>query len=595
MDAAEIQRLLDSFDMQLAEGRIDLATYQELSGRWRARLGEAPAAAAPPPPPPVIPIEQDVEAVKVSCPNCGGSLEDSTPGSDGMHECLFCGHSYRVQSAKAKLQEELQQWLGQYVSEQARSTVVDSASRSVIFQDKLLPSLERDFDRLFENVDGYREHPLIELPLASRFGPAFSGGLLSTRRDLLAPVKSLSTRLQSPALRDFAVKDEGKRRLERMERRITEILHVANALEQTQRPYAEGANGALRSLGAIRTSYIESFDEAGPEEQAFLRAVLARIEAAETSLTVLRDIEAGGDLPGESLATRLDQAVERYREAIGMAEASGHSPLETVPWQRGAQRELGLVQLHAGLLRAYEEAAGAGVSSYPKFQSDVLGFVQAADLPLSEPAELEVTVLQLGEIVSAARGDSGLPRVRDWNWVDAAVEDRRRKAKFGFMGVNEEVASVVRCWRPFWAASVSYSQASGVVLRSGAAAQAFLLLDALDRRQAQISRVPLDAGWGPQIQSALGRPAADSLLTLPALVDRQRAQRMLEASVRGNPQFPNGRVKVEGVLWLPSVVAHYQSKEGARAEEVIPIESYRADIQSIRGATARFRQSVLGS
>ena len=351
----------------------------------------------------------------------------------------------------------------------------------------------------------------------------------------------------------------------------------------------------MRSLGAIRASYIESFEAAPPQEQAFLRAALARIEAAETSLTVLRDIEGGGDLPGGSLAERLQQAVEKYREAIAMAEQSGHSPLETVPWQRGAQRELGLVQLQAGLLRAYEEAAGAGVTSYGKFQADVLEFVRTAELPMSEPAELEGTVLQLGEIVAAARGDGGLPRVRDWSWVDAAVEERRRKAKFGFMGVNEEVASVVRCWRPFWAASVSYSQATGVVLKTGAAMQTFLLLDALDRQQARISRAPLDAGLGPQIQSALARPAADGLLTLPALVDRARALRMLEASVRGNPQFPNGRVKLEGVLWLPAIVAHYQSKEGARAEEVIPVESFRTDVQPIRGATVRFRQNVLGA
>src|ERR1051326_1939298 len=118
MESHEIQRILDDLDVQLAGGKIDLATYQALTQKWSARLGGTVQTAAAPAP-------AAVAAVRIACPNCGAPPgDDLTPGS-GFYRCPYCATQFSIEIAQQeteRLKQELQGWLSSMVSGVAASS-----------------------------------------------------------------------------------------------------------------------------------------------------------------------------------------------------------------------------------------------------------------------------------------------------------------------------------------------------------------------------------------------------------------------------------------------------------------------------------------
>jgi hypothetical protein len=598
MTVSEIQAMLDRFDAQLAEGRIDMPTYRELTEKWKARLagaepdGGASPSAAPAAAPPAPEVDGAYETVKISCPQCGAPADGAPAQNQTDFTCVYCGHSYRLESRKEKIQQELQNWISQYVSDQVRSTTVDQASRGMIFREKLLPSLERELDRVTEAVGGYAEDPLFSLPAAKLLGNGAPASPIGSDDRLLEPAKALSNRVRSPAVQEFAVSTSDKSRLAAVERNVSQILFTSNLLRQSSRPPDEGYSGALNSLKALEEAHRQASGEGSIEAREFHNACVQRLAAAAGVLDAVKDLYGGGDVAGSALSGRLQLIAKNYQEALDRAQRSNHSPLELIPWQRGAERELALAQLQAGLLTAYEIAAANRRASYAEFEQSVGGFASAAALRLTQPRDLQWIVAQLANLVEARRGSRGLPRVADWSWTSDALEQHRKKATLGFLGVNEEASIETYYWRPFWVGGLSYAVEKGAFLRKGSEAQAFALLDAVAPSSSHVT--VLDGPMADQIQAALRREVVDNRLTLPLLAGREQAQKALGGFTQSKPELAHARVKLEAIVYLPAVVAQYRSKEGLRRQELAPLAAYANDTTNLRLGTAKFVEHYAG-
>ena len=82
----------------------------------------------------------------------------------------------------------------------------------------------------------------------------------------------------------------------------------------------------------------------------------------------------------------------------------------------------------------------------------------------------------VGRVLSARSGDAPVPVLKDWSWLEAAVEANRHKATFGMPGETAQVVGLH--YHPYWVAGISYSAVSGVLVKKASVRQGFLLLDA---------------------------------------------------------------------------------------------------------------------
>lgn len=591
MDNHEIQRILDDLDVQLAGGKIDIATYQTLTAKWSARIvsgaGGGTAVAAAPAPAPALAI------MKIACPNCGAPpAEEYSPGRSSF-TCPFCSFQFTIERAEQeteKLKKELQGWLSQLVSGTSAGSAVDASSRAFIFKEKLFPSLELEFNRSMEWLEGFREYPLFTLEPASLFREySTEASPLRADREQLAPIRDLTAKLSAPAVSEFVVVPDDKQKMTRMQVQASELIYTANLLQQSAKFSSEGYAAARENLGALKQLYNEACDATPDEaEKRFIQACLVRLECAESATDVMaRLYSSSGEFIGSTFAEELSAAVRGYQEALDLADRSGYSPMETVPWRHGVEKEIALLGLMSSLLSCYDRAAANRNSSFFDFQRAVLTFVQQSRVPVTCPRDLSAVAEGLTSVLEAKRGSRGLSRYPDWSWLDSAVETSRGK-KTLFVGVNEEVQGVEQFWQPFWLATLNFSQSEGAVFKSGTSKQALLLVDATVVNQSHVSFLEESNPLNGKVDSASRLEPVDGRLSLPALLAEDVAQKALDAYARSNPALRNAKVTMKKVVYLPVGIATYGSKQGQRSQGFCVVEQFNRDTEVLRQSTTNF-------
>lgn len=590
MDIVEIQRTLDDLDVQLASGRIDLATYQALTSKWTARLGltapqtrtdNAPIAAPPP------------TAIKFACPNCGAPPAEEYAPKRSSYTCPYCSFQFtfeRAQQETNKLKEELQDWLAQMVSSVSVGTAVDASSRAFIFKEKLYPQLEVEFNRSVGALENLRELPMFSLEAATLFKDYVpTANFLRQNRELLGPVRTLSSKLSAPAVWEFVVSPDDQRRVAQMQGRVSEFIHISNLVEQCSRFGAEDYATAGENVSILKQLY-GSASEAAPNEaeKLFFQACAVRLEAVANVVDTLKRVySSSGEFMGSNFAGELDASAKLYQEALQLADRSAYSPMETIPWRHGVEKEMALVTLKCTLLMSYDKAAANQNVNYFEFQRALLEFTKQSQAPVTGPESLGSIVDGLMSVLEAKRGASGLARVADWSWLNPTVEANRRK-KALFVGVDEEIESSEQYWQPFWLATLRFSQSEGVIFKSGASKQAYLLIDATSGEQAFASFIDETSPLNGQIATALSFESVDGRMALPPILTRAAAQKVLEWYAKRNPTLRNPKINVEKIVYLPVAVVTYSSKEGRRAQTFSATTVYNGDTQRLRQSTAAF-------
>lgn len=590
MDNQEVQKLLDDLDAQLAAGKIDLPTYQELTRKWTARIGDtltqpraehrvAPAA-----------------ALKIACPNCGAPLTEALSPQRQSYKCKFCSHTFTLTMAEEqteRLASELRDWLTRLVSAAVPGRgVIDASSRAFLFREKLYPSLQMEFNRALELIEGFNHFPLFQVELGAEFPDyTFEESPLLAERLQLVPIRKLSGRLGAPAVREFVVSAEDDQKLVSMECKANELIFMANIIEQGRKFTAEGYTASRQNVIALKGLYSQIQGAAShPGESQFRQACLIRLEAAAIVLDVLSRIysTSTAQFMGSAYSQELEGASHYYQEALLAAEGSGYSPMEVVPWEQGVEKEIHLLDLESTVLNCYDRIAVNKGADFLQFQAAIKDFVQQASIPLIDPKTLGILIDQLTNITEATRGSKGLPRVLDWTSLEQAIEKNRRKSVAKFLGVSEQVERTEHFWQPFWLGILKYSQSDGTIFKSGSIKQAAVLLDATSSQQVIVSIIEKDSSAFQIVQSAVSKRVMDRRLCLPPIIDECVAQKTLEGFVRSNPTFHNPQVTVQGVLYIPAVDVTYSSKEGSRNFVTCVLKNPNTQTSALRRATSSF-------
>jgi hypothetical protein len=592
MDSTEIQKILDDLDVQLSVGKIDLPTYQALIQKWSSRLagGEMLLASSA-----HAPVPNPLTAVKAACPNCGAPMGDDLTPDRRFYTCEYCSHKFAFEQARdqtERLRLELQSWLSKMVSGAAAGgNAVDATSRAFIFREKLYPSLEMEFDRSMELLEGFLEYPLFQTEIVALF-PEYSSekSPLRAEHQQLAPLRNLTGKLRAPAVREFVVSAEDEQLLAAMQSSTTELIHTANIMQQSARYCAEGYTAARQNLDALRDLYQTTQKHtAAASEKQFLSASLARLEGTAAVMDVLSRIysSASGELMGSAFSGELDTAKNFYAQALQLADESGHSPMQVVPWRYGVEKEVALVGLQTTLLNTYDRVVSNKGGSFFEFQSTLVEFARQSKAAINDPQGLAAVADGLALLVEACHGGRALPRLTDWSWLDDFQEKNRSK-KVMFVGTEEQIEKLEQYWQPFWLASLSFSQSEGAIFKSGSAKQALLLLDATSPRQFFASTIEDGSGLNASLQGATRRQVPDQRLTLPSLVTEASAQNILEGYARSNPLLRNPKVTLRQVIYLPTARVVYKSKAGTRVLVGSVITSVNPNTDQLRYSTGEF-------
>ena len=142
---------------------------------------------------------------------------------------------------------------------------------------------------------------------------------------------------------------------------------------------------------------------------------------------------------------------------------------------------------------------------------------------------------------------------------------------------------------PFWLAELNFSQQTGVIFKTGHAAQEYLFVEAFGNR-GRWFQAAKDSPVGTKAAAAIMTPSslrrgADAVVPI---VGKDRALALLKSAVQATPGFAGGQPRILGLVYLPALAAVYASKKSQRQRVFVA------------GAGEEFgdlktRQSVLGT
>ncbi len=564
VDADEIQQILDSLDVQLAAGKIDLKTYRKLTAKWQAKLAKGATGAA---------SEEKrsaraapaVEAVV--CPECSAPLEDLSAAAGDIVRCSFCRATFTLKRAQEESERaglELRRWLDQMVSEAVGNGVVDTASRRFIFGEKLYPSLQLEHRRAMEPYQDVQEHPLAYVDLlAPLAGYGIREHVLLRNPGAIPRVRALSLKVNSPLIISFAVAEEDRRRLQQMDFEAGTLVYIANVASLYAQPGPEAYSAAKDNLAALQKQcdeYLATLDD--PQYAQYLRAVRMRLGANMRTLDVLATIFAPeADFAPQVFVEELDAARRELAEARALCDSSTCSALTLIPLRTGLQRDEQAVQLVLTLLNAYRVAARSRPLAFPTFYQDLKALLSTTVPRPAAVEEMAAAVEQATTILQAGRGEPVLRLVNDWSWCEGQVEQGRKRA---LLGGGETVGEQLRYWHPFWYATVRYTVAKGKIVVSGVEHSAYGLMDATDG-YAQPQVVTDQAPLYPQLTRSLSRQQpTEGRQALPSLIPAGVAARAIAQAAQALPNCRNVQVAIAGLVYLPAVIVHYLGKSGER-------------------------------
>lgn len=572
MEEQDIQDMLDSLDMQLARGKIDQSTYNELRKKWQEKLlafkGNAvavsggayapPASNAAPP---------KLEAL--ACPVCAGPADPTQDPSKPI-VCRYCGGTYTLhesQNDAQKLKQELRTWLEQMMVSGGAggASSIDVNARRFIFKENLYPALKRDIDRRLEMLENAPEAPMLALAVMPGFQDYKPNPLLvAIGHGDNEWLKTLSTRVTAQQLQDFATIETDKQQLHALQFRVTTLIYYANIarfLESTEFPYTRIQQNLLALQKECR-AYAQDVDD--ESYHSYLLALDSRISGALLLLDVLiPTLEEGRSFAPEAPLAQLDRALAQYAQAAQQAAASTYNPIYSVPLLQGIQKDIMLAQVFYAILKCYEVVLRRRQVEFGAFYNHLVQYTRTL-VTIQSPDQLLGLIQSIGRLLAARAGDAPVPVVADWSWLNAAVEANRRKPTFGAV---ENVDRVVQHFHPYWVATLNYAEKQGIIFKSGTGREALILVDATSVGAPVVGYLLANDPILPVVYSGIStfNLLDKQFMALPALISRDMAERAMK-------QYTNQRaaelgatvVKMIDLIYLPVAFVRYQGKNQSR-------------------------------
>lgn len=503
-----------------------------------------------------------MEAVQVHCPFCNSP---QARNATGTYECEFCLQPFSVVEAEkeeSRLLDEIKRWLADKVGVAALdATNVDAASRAYIFQEKILPPLRRDVDRSLEAFGSWAQFPLVAPPVGVP-APKATGEnpLIRFRSDILA-LKSLRARLGSPQVTAFLMTDGDKSKVQALDRRVSDYLHLSNVVDAASRQTPDGYASARKNLEVVLGEISQSLalEAVGrPDMAAFLTALQGRYRGLIQLCQVCEELSGNQVVEGDEFAARLDGMADESDGVARAIEGMDYSPADTIPMVIATDQEAHYCRHLARWMRGYGALTRRREMPFTEFARTM-----TALLGSKTPPETAVDLMEgCAQVVRIYRGEIPTSTVEDFDWADAWVEARRQRKTFGLFGVEEAIEGVVKHMLPVWVAEVRYAQSTGGIFKEGQELRCLAALDACTPEAAHVAFV-MEADSA--LAQAMAQPSPLQLrtLVLPTCT-ATFGLKVIEQAAKANPALGNPKVTMKGLAFVPAIVATYTSKKGDR-------------------------------
>jgi hypothetical protein len=470
-----------------------------------------------------------------------------------------------ARAEESRLLEEIKSWVTQKVGAAALAPAgVDASSRGYIFQQKILPELQRDVDRSMESLGSFGQFALVYPPIRV---PTTRGQIpnpLLTSRQYILSLKGLRARLTAENVMAFAVTPTDQALVQRMDRRIAEVMQVSNITEAASARTAAGYAAARRNvelLAAEAEAAMAAEGSQDPAHGAFLFGLLVRYRALAELCRVCEELTSPNGISGAAIASRVTAIAGELARASQAIEASNFSPADTMPMVIGTNQEAVAARLLVRWLGCYDAMTSRNPIPFYAFTAEVDAVSGGGQVDALTQGDL---LEGLTFVVRAVHGEVATSVINDYAWVTSFAESGRSRKTMGLFGVEESVLQVDQFLTPVWIADVSYSRATGAVFKAGVEGRGVAIVEACSPAAAKVAffpdpNLPLVQALG--YQQTLGTTAVALPRCTAAGVHSIFAQ-----ALQGRADITNPQVRVRNMAFLPAAVVHYQSDKGMRQQ-----------------------------
>jgi hypothetical protein len=492
--------------------------------------------------------------VQINCPFCNAA---QAMQADGNYSCEFCLQPFSVVQAQAeesRLLTEIKAWVQDKVGVLGVSSSVDASSRAFIFQQRILPELQRDIDRSIEAVGGHAEVPLVCPPTPER--STGRANPLITQRPRILGLKDLRARLSSHQVREFALADADRAQVGEMDRRLGQVMHMANVADAAARRDGVGYVTARRNLDALSLDTAAALSGATGQQAVFLSALQNRYRALAEICELYGRVSEPAGISSVSDADTLQRLADALVEAADAIEKSEYSPVDAMPFVMAIRDEAAGCQLTKRWLQSH-----AAISGDVPFMTFVTLIQQVLSQTGVKKAGIDLLEV-LSQVIGAVRRETTIGVVANRAWIAPWTEQTRAKKTFGLLGNEEEVAGVREFYLPVWCAELTYSKAAGAVFKSGVEQHSLLAAPACSPKASDV--LFADDRDHP-IAHALAYPGLlDTTAVALPTVTWEDARRVFVEALGRRPDVMNPKLQPKGLVFVPAATATFRSKKGQR-------------------------------
>jgi hypothetical protein len=520
---------------------------------------------------PLLPRTRTVGVL--ACPKCGApaDIDSLTENLSRPIRCLFCDTVYTLQQSQDDAQQReqnLKLWVEQKIAgiSPTGASGIDVDTRSFLFNKDFYPDLKRDVDRRLEDLENVPETQMIPCKALTGLHDYQPNYLLITiGQGDNEWLKTLSTRLSAQQVQDFATTGKDQYCLKTLQFRVRSLIYYANIACLLDGEKPSSFHVIRQNIQALQKEYQTFASEVMDQShRSYLAALNSRLACALVLLDILIPLLGEGrSFTPEAVLAQLERSLSQYAKADQQASACTYNFLYTVPLQQGIQKDMMITQIISAIVKCYQFMQNSTQLGFLTFYDQILHYVHSL-VPVQSFAQLSGLVDSLRDLLAARSGETPLPVINEWSWLQAAINGNKHKSNFFSY---ETVGTVINHLHPYWIAELLYTEKQGMISKSGKVCTGFILADATSVGTPIVGCLLANDPLLPVINQGVNTyNLLDKQLTaLPALVSSDRAEQMMKQYASQHAaELGATNVKIKSLIYLPVAFVQYLGKNQRR-------------------------------
>jgi hypothetical protein len=379
--------------------------------------------------------------------------------------------------------------------------------------------------------------------------------------------------------------------LQQLQMRVLNLIYYANIAQHQHSPTPTSYYTIRQNIVTLQKdyqSYIQSVDD--EHYLSYIYALDARMKGAILLLDLLISVlDTGSTIAPEKMLLQINETLRQINDASQLARICTYNSFYTSSLREGIQKDLIVAHIIAVVVSSFEVVTRTQAEEFKTFYKRLMQYVSSL-ASVQSAKHLLWLLTSVGRVLSAQLGDDPLHVLKDWSWLETAVEANRLKATFG-MSAGETARVVGLHYHPYWIARISYSLVSGVLVRKASEHEGFLLMDATSADALSVTPVIETDPALPFVE--LGAQSLQLLdrqiISLPAVLTRDMAEQALKAYKHAH----EGDLKilatsVLGILYLPAASVCYTAKNKQRTIILGHLSGINQQLEQVLKQTQNF-------